>query len=49
MLYEAGRDFLAPLFAVGFRSEADVLAEAKKRPLPKYMPLLEKVVFLYYI
>ncbi|GFO20595.1 glutathione s-transferase-like protein [Plakobranchus ocellatus] len=43
MLFEGGRDFFTPILAVGFRPEADVLAEVKSKSLPKYMPLFEKV------
>ncbi|GFS22373.1 glutathione S-transferase alpha [Elysia marginata] len=43
MLYEGGRDFLTPFLPMVFKSEADVLAGAKEKTLPKYMPLFEKV------
>ncbi|GFO11502.1 glutathione s-transferase alpha [Plakobranchus ocellatus] len=43
MLYEGGRDFMSSVLPIGFRPEAEVLAEAKSKFLPKYMPLFEKV------
>ncbi|KAK3726352.1 hypothetical protein RRG08_027082 [Elysia crispata] len=43
MVSEGGRDFMTPFLPIGFKPEADVLADAKKKALPKYMPLFEKI------
>ena len=47
MLFEGGRDFMNFLLTLGFRPEADVLAEAKAKALPRYMPLFEKVTLFF--
>ena len=49
MVSEGGRDFMTPFLPIGFKPEADVLADAKKKALPKYMPLFEKVIILFKI
>ena len=49
MVSEGGRDFMTPFLPIGFKPEADVLADAKKKTLPKYMPLFEKVIILFKI